>query len=308
MVPVSASLFLLACSEPTARKNEPPGTASATRKFAVTCNATVAPAPDRDAGPMCLVPAGEVMMGTPVDNNAEIDGPARRVRISRAFYIDQYEVTNAQFSKFLNTAPPACGKAQKFCLGGDFPDNIDVGNAAFPPFEGQGPLPAEVSFAGAEAYCAWVGKRLPTEAEWELAARHDPATGEDRTYPWGNEVRPRVANVFGVITPKRGRIAAPGSFPDDRSPIGALDMGGNTGEWVADCYTLDFSCASEPCADPRRTTQCEEVCSEGVIECWPGRLRRGADVLAEGNDLLAKRRWAAFPDSPDGIRCALIAR
>lgn len=256
---------------------------------------------------MCLVPAGEVVMGTPVDENADLDGPARRVRISRPFYLDQYEVTTAQLSKFLNTAPAACGKAQRFCMAGDFPDTIDVARPGFPPHEGKAGLSAAATFAGAEAYCAWAGKRLPTEAEWELAARHDPATGTDRTYTWGNEVRPRAANVFGVVEPDRGRFVAPGSFPEDRSAIGALDMGGNTSEWVADCYTLDFSCASEPCVDPIRTTQCKEVCSEGVVECSPGRLTRGPDVLAEGNAMPAKRRRAAFPDLADGIRCALTA-
>ncbi len=301
---VSAWLFLLGCGDSTSRKAEPP----ATPKFVATCNATMAPARDRDDGPMCLVPAGEMVMGTPVDKNSEIDGPARRVRISRAFHIDQYEVTTAQFSKFLNSGPAACGKAQKFCMGGDFPDTIDVDSPGFPPHEGKAGLPAEVTFAGAEAYCAWVGKRLPTEAEWELAARHDPVTGEDRTYTWGNDARPRAANVFGVSEPNRGRFAAPGSFPEDRSAIGALDMGGNAGEWVADCYTLDFSCASAPCVDPVRTTQCKEMCSEGVVECHPGRLVRGPDVLADGSELPAKRRWGSFPDVPDGIRCAFTVR
>lgn len=86
-------------------------------------------------------------------------------------------------------------------------------------------------------------------------------TSEDRTYTWGNEVCPRVANVFGVIEPDRGRPAALRSFPD-RSPIGALDTGENRGEWVADCYTRDFTRASEPCAPPVQTIQCKEMRSQ----------------------------------------------
>jgi formylglycine-generating enzyme required for sulfatase activity len=302
-------IAMFGCSDAGSRKPQDPappaGSGAPSTTFAPSCEARHAPQPERDASPMCLVPANQFVMGTPVDESADSDdGPARHVRISKPFYLDQYEVTNSQFSMFLRSGTSKCTKAERYCLASDFPESIDIDDPTLRPHAGQAELPADVTVLGAEEYCRWAGKRLPTEAEWELAARHDPATNTDRTYPWGNEVTPGVANYFGAVDPKRGVMKPPGSFPRDRSAIGAMDMGGNAFEWVADCYSTDFECTKD-CVDPIRTTSCREVCSEGTApRCLPGRLIRGGHAAGSFESLVARNRMGIPPDNTDGFRCA----
>ncbi|MCF8719753.1 formylglycine-generating enzyme family protein [Nitrospina gracilis] len=139
--------------------------------------------------------------------------PAYTVQMA-AFEIDQHEVTNAEYRKYLeatNRPAPKYLDNEKF-------------NAPNQPVAG-------VTWQEANDYCAWTGKRLPTEAEWEKAAR-----GVDgRFYPWGNDPDPTRANARGM---KDGhRYPAPvGTFPKGASPYGALDMAGNVWEWTADWY------------------------------------------------------------------------
>ncbi len=275
-------------------------------QFQVQCDAAHAPRPDRDSSVMCYVPPGEFEMGGPRDDQPpDEENPQfkpHRVRLTRGFWIDRYEVTNEQFARFLREGNPACSKANNYCTTGTYPvDPIDIRHG-FLVKTGMERMPAEPDFGGATAYCVWAGKRLPTEAEWEYAARHDPRTGEDRTYPWGNEYEHGVTNHFGVIQPERGVLAAVGTFERDRSAIGANDMGGNADEWVADCYHADTSCTA-PCVDPLVTTGCKTLCTEVNVRCEPGRTLRGASIDTERQWLASKLRKAAFPDDHDGIRC-----
>lgn len=271
--------------------------------FAPRCGTDHVPRKDRDAAPMCWVPAGEFVMGTPVDPQRPQDGPARRVRISHDFYIDEYAVTNAQFARFLQArGNDQCGKNP--CDWSDRFGPIKHEGKTFEVVAGKERLPSSTSFQGAQAYCAWAGKRLPTEAEWEFAARHDPKTGVDHTYPWGDTYKKGVTNCLGVFDPARGKLMPVGSFPSDRSSIGAYDMGGNVSEWVADCFSLDFSCSTDPCVDPLRTTDCKQVCSEGDdIECEPGRELRGADAGDECQWLASKRRISTPSGGGGTVRC-----
>src|SRR3990172_2754402 len=171
---------------------------------------------------MVLVPASEFIMGSDDVDAEQIaeqlginkpwfedEHPAHKVPLN-AFFIDQYEVTHGQYQQFIEKTGYS---APLYWKGGKFP-------------EGQGSFPVMVGWADAKAYCEWAGKRLPTEAEWEKAAR-----GTDgRKYPWGNEFDPARANV-GEAQPGPVRV---GNYPTGKSPYGAYNMIGNVWEWTSD--------------------------------------------------------------------------
>ncbi len=176
-------------------------------------------------GDMVYIPAGEFIMGSEeIDPEGfakefgvrkggfyEDEGPARKVTL-KAFFMDKYEVTNGQYKAFTDASghtPPITWE------GGTYP-------------EGKGNHPvSNVSWYDAHAYCKWAGKRLPTEEEWEKAARGP----HGNVYPWGNEYGKDKANLDNTD------ITNPvGSYKSDRSYYGVYDMGGNVMEWVASWY------------------------------------------------------------------------
>jgi formylglycine-generating enzyme required for sulfatase activity len=151
-----------------------------------------------------------------------------------AFELDLYEVTNQQMAVFLNDAG---NKRVKGVAHGEMTSAhvlIEEVAGIFRPKEGFANHPSvEVSYAGARAYCEWAGKRLPTEAEWQLACEGP----EGLTFAWGHHLRvagpealPR-ANIFGAADGFL-RTAPVGSFPHGRSAWGIYDMGGNVWEWA----------------------------------------------------------------------------
>jgi formylglycine-generating enzyme required for sulfatase activity len=149
---------------------------------------------------MVFVPPGDFLLGNP-DPKAPADEGPLRTTFLQAFYIDKYEVTHAQYKVF-------------------YPAH------EIPPGQDQFPVTG-LSLEEARAYARGVGKRLPTAAEWEKAAR-----GTDgRAYPWGNEFKEGLANLGG-----RDGLMAVGSVPEGASPCGALDMTGNAWEWVDTPY------------------------------------------------------------------------
>ncbi len=177
---------------------------------------TAVPVEPRDV-PMVLVPAGEFMMGS---NLSDDEKPMRRVFLN-AFLMDTYEVTVGQYARYLEVT------------GIEEPPDWSVMNQS----QHQNRPVVNVDWGDAVNYCKWAGKRLPTEAEWEKAAR-----GTDgRIYPWGNEAPTRLHANFGRKDWEDHLALAPvGSFEAGKSPYGLYDMGGNAWEWVFDWYGHDF--------------------------------------------------------------------
>ena len=185
---------------------------------------------------MVLIPAGEFQMGS---NNGNMDEkPVHTVYVD-AFYMDKYEVTNAQYKKFVDVNP----QWQKDLLprayhDGNYLKHWNENN--YPEGKGNHPV-VYVSWYAALAYAKWAGKRLPTEAEWEKAARGGLV---GKIYPWGDTIDSNRAN-FG---PKKYNGTTPvGTYPPNK--YGLYDMAGNVWEWCIDKYVQDFY-ASSPRQNP----------------------------------------------------------
>lgn len=164
---------------------------------------------------MVRVPAGEFMMGV---DSLDNDGPAHRVELDE-FWIDTFEVTNARYAQ--------CVAAEKCSPPVRSASNLRssyYGDARFENF----PV-ILVSWYDADTFCKWAGKALPTEAQWEKAARGADA----RLYPWGNTFD--AARVNSTIDGFLDTVAV-GSYPDGVSPYGAYEMSGNVWEWVSDWF------------------------------------------------------------------------
>jgi formylglycine-generating enzyme required for sulfatase activity len=265
---------------------------------------------------MALVPSGEFFMGSPAGSETFTDEQPQRLVHLSAFWIDWYEVTNAQYWEFVRAAIHRV------------PANP---NPAVTLWDAEHPLPGiadhpvvNVSWDDAVAYCRWRGKRLPTEAEWEKAARGTDA----RRYPWGNEWDHRFSNsasywagrtvefknaeewrAFWIhgdgarISHERGIkgevLTLPvGSFPEGRSPYGVYDMAGNAAEWVQDWYE-PYYYLNAPLSDPQGPA--------GVLL----KAMRGGSWLKPAGSLRTTDRDYGYPDdrpSGTGFRCAKDAR
>lgn len=173
------------------------------------------------------VPAGPFTMGS--DDGPQDERPAHVVTLA-AFEIDVLPVTNAQFAGFLNAFGLVGAKGERYYDDDDHDARIERHDGVFAPRAGHSRHPVtEVSWPGARAYCAAQGKRLPTEAEWEKAARGTDA----RRFPWGNTPpdasRARFAAGYMNMQPVDAARAG-------ASPFGVLDLAGNAWEWVSSAY------------------------------------------------------------------------
>ena len=190
---------------------------------------------EKDGMVMVYVPAGDFEMG---DNNARSEEqPAHTVYLD-AYWIDQTEVTNAMYA--LCVADGVC----------NMPGSIYYEDTTY----ANHPV-VNVSWYDAEDYCTWAGRELPTEAQWEKAAR-----GTDgRAYPWGEEFDCMYAQFRGCYL---GTTIEVGALPAGASPYGALDMSGNVWEWVADWYDSDYYSIS-PENNPENTSSSEKKVLRG---------------------------------------------
>jgi iron(II)-dependent oxidoreductase len=181
----------------------------------------------RDPTEMIRIPSGAFVMGS---NDGPADERPRHQGFLEEFSIDRTPVTNAQLAVFLNSAGAKGPNRESWYDIDDGDARIHQREGRFIADAGYENHPAvEASWFGAVAYCAWAGKRLPTEAEWEKAAR-----GSDgRKYPWGNEAPDRSRAQFGA---PYNQTVPVGSFPGGASPYGVLDMAGNVWEWVSSAY------------------------------------------------------------------------
>lgn len=231
-----------------------------------------------DAAPLVFVPAGEFTMGGDLTPEEK---PIHKVTLN-AFWIDQFEITNALYRK--------CVAAQK-CKApvGDFTGRHEDGyysNLEFDTFPA-----VYVAWEDSRQYCAWAGKRLPTEAEWEKAARGV----DERIFPWGNTFDDGKRSNSAL----RGELVttAAGTYPNGASPYGAQDMAGNVWEWVADWYDGNYYAVSPVSNPPGPAT--------GTLKILRGGGYGGYDM---GHRTTLRRGNAADESTAYiGFRCALSA-
>jgi len=184
----------------------------------------------KDGMKMVFVPAGEFTMG----GNVYYHEKPIHLVILNAFRIDQTEVTHAMFAAFLNEHSNLLGDRLTALDITDGDVHIHLVDGLWQADQDYEAHPVvEVTWYGAVAYCSWAGRRLPTEAEWEKAAR-----GTDgRTYPWGNDA---PAADWLNFNNHVGDTTEAGRYPNGASPYGALDMAGNVWEWTADWYAQNY--------------------------------------------------------------------
>ena len=203
-----------------------------------TTTLPVEPPPVTPPEGMVLIPAGTFEMGSADDDADKNERPVHTVHLD-AFYMDEHEVTNAQFKAFVDANP----WWQKDRIEDRFHDSayLDGWTGTDYPF-GKADYPVTyVSWYAAMAYAAWAGKRLPTEAEWEYAARGGLA---GQKYPWGDTITHADANYddhFGGTTLVRRYLA---------NGYGLYDMAGNVWEWCLDAHDADFYAESDDRRNP----------------------------------------------------------
>jgi formylglycine-generating enzyme len=261
---------------------------------------------------MVRIPAGEYRMGTAEGSDGLADEHPERQVFLHAFFIDRFEVTNQDYAAFVQSTghrPPANNNAASTIWN----------DTTYPQAIAKHPV-VNVSWEDAVSYCRWSGKRLPTEAEWEKAAR-----GTDgRRYPWGNDWSWKKANSASYwagqtiefqsgadweafwIKGDGARMAKEkgikgevltlpvGSFPDGTSPFGIHDLAGNVAEWVQDWYDPNYY-RSAPLSDPSGPER-------GAIKSM-----RGGSWLKPAISLrTSDRDWGIMDSRPSGtgFRCA----
>ena len=273
--------FLAACGGSSNAKPTPIPFDTAVPTVEVVLNATAKPAnANTDAGTervspvdgmlQAFIPESSFRMGGIEVKASEDERPDRTVTTS-AFWMDKIEVTNAMYQICVDAgacAPPTNFHSEKH--------DEYFNTAEFADF----PV-VYVTWGNANEYCTWAGRRLPTEAEWEHAARGD----DTRTFPWGDE-RPRdtQANFNNAI----GDLTRVGSFPAGASPYGILDMSGNVWEWVFDFYHAGYY---------EGAVEVDPTGPDAAVGGGERHSIRGGSYMDVENDIrLSNRGYASGPD------------
>ena len=227
-----------------------------------------------DGAPAALIPTGTFIMGD------DEESPRREIFLD-AFYLDRYEVTVARYAAFMKDTGNLKSPDQW--------DTVDLKNGGDLPVIG-------VNWQDASSYCRWAGRRLPTEAEWEKAAR----SNDERQYPWGNNAptseSARYAQPYEKPVYREG-VARVGSYATDRSPFGIFDLAGNVTEWVADWFSESFSEG--------------DVRNPKGPDSGTSKVLRGASWYEPAERLGVTKRWHANPSTLNGgigFRCARDAK
>ena len=254
---------------------------------------------EKDGAAMVVIPASTFMMGA-VDADdlaGDAERPLHEVTLD-SFQIDQFEVTVTQYAAFLNDIGGYVGLCNGFtCLSTGFEttnshliNDTNTGDYVARPGQENTPI-NNVSWHGADAYCAWVDARLPTEAEWELAARGT----NGRLYPWGSDAPDETRALFEATFDDLLPVEA---LPEGQSPYAVYGLAGGVWEWVADEYSETFY-AESPAENPANISEFRVT----------DRVLRGGGYDSDTRELRSSLRVGGDPIVYQGIpnvgfRCA----
>lgn len=283
-------IILSACTMPT------PMLADTAIAYPVTSQSTPSPSigatriSTKDGMVQVYVPAGDFIMGSTDQEIAravkiypvsffENEKPQHSVYLD-AYWIDRTAVTNAQYSKCVLAGQCSLPQAAKSRTRDNYYGTVQY--ADYPVIY--------VTWKDADNYCAWAGRRLPTEAEWEKAAR-----GTDgRIYPWGDQAPDYLLANFDEIV---GDTTEVGKYPAGASPYGALDMAGNVWQWVKDWYAEDYY-QNSPKRNPAGPASGSYKVMRGGAFYFDSSVERSANRIGIDPELT----W-----DPNGFRCLTSA-
>jgi formylglycine-generating enzyme required for sulfatase activity len=279
---LTAELTQVQATEPASDPQEPETLSPThTTTFAATADVSSAEPQaeivDQAGVPMVFVPAGKFTRGS--KDGARDEGPEKIIYLDD-YYIDKYEVTNARYAACVQAGMCTQPFGTSSVTREDYFNNPEF--ADYPVIF--------VSWNDANLYCQWREARLPSEAEWEKAARGS----EELTFPWGNAISTGRANYNNIT----GDTSAVGSYPDGASPFGIMDMAGNVWEWVADWYDASYYLEIK-LINPNGPAEGED------------RVLRGGSWSSSWDYIRTTKRLNIYPEnktSSAGFRCANLRK